>query len=165
VKRRQLGQIRQALARWFSKEELLTLAFDLGLSHEDLPTGHDSLTRELVAACRRQDSIPELLALAQSRHPDRPWETVAPGFPRAPIPLEAGPIGTTPARPTAGPIDNTPLRPTGARLVASKRSDRYHRLGCPSAARIKPENRIYFSSAAAARASGKLPCLNCQPPT
>lgn len=145
--RRQLGKVRRALARWFSREELLTLAFDLGLHHENLPTTLDSLTRELVAACDRQMRVEELLDLAQEVQPNQPWETVLP---------------TSWLR---RPIDDDPSPPPKGTLVASRQGTRYHRPDCHWVARIKPENRFYLSSPAAARAQGKLPCTQCRPPT
>ena len=144
--RRQLGKVRRALARWFSREELLTLAFDLGLHHENLPLTLDSLTRELVAACDRQMRVEELLGLAQEVHPDQPWETVLP---------------TSLLR---RPIDDDPSLPPKGALVASRQGTRYHRADCFWVARIKPENRRYLSGPGAAREKNKRPCQHCRPP-
>jgi len=49
------------------------------------------------------------------------------------------------------------------RLVASSSSKKYHRPDCRYAAKIKPENRIYFDSEQEARRQGYLPCKTCNP--
>jgi hypothetical protein len=46
-------------------------------------------------------------------------------------------------------------------LVASRSGTKYHRLNCPGAKQIKEENKIYFTSAAAAAAAGYTPAANC----
>ena len=46
-------------------------------------------------------------------------------------------------------------------LVASVNRPVYHRRGCPLAARIKPDNRTWFRSAAVAEATGRRPCKRC----
>jgi deoxyribonuclease-1 len=49
---------------------------------------------------------------------------------------------------------------TGA-FSASKNGSRYYPLGCPSAARINEENRIWFATAGEAEAAGYTPAANC----
>jgi hypothetical protein len=46
-------------------------------------------------------------------------------------------------------------------FVASKSGSKYYLPSCPGAARIKQENRVYFASAAEARAAGYTPAANC----
>lgn len=46
-------------------------------------------------------------------------------------------------------------------VVASKSGTKYHLPQCPGAQQIKPENRITFSSPAAAQAAGYSPAANC----
>jgi hypothetical protein len=48
-------------------------------------------------------------------------------------------------------------------FVGSGTSKKYHRLDCRYAAKIKPENEIYFSGEEDARAQGYLPCKTCDP--
>ena len=48
--------------------------------------------------------------------------------------------------------------------VGSKNSNKYHYPSCVWAERIKPGNRITFSSAKEARAAGYVPCKVCRPP-
>ena len=49
------------------------------------------------------------------------------------------------------------------RYVASTTSDKYHRLDCRYAEKIKEENRVYFSDAWEAREAGYSPCKVCNP--
>lgn len=46
-------------------------------------------------------------------------------------------------------------------FVASRKGTKYHYTWCPGAAQIKPENKLFFVSAAAARAAGYTPASNC----
>ncbi len=46
-------------------------------------------------------------------------------------------------------------------LVASKSGSKYHLLTCPGAKQIKEENKIYFTSKAAAESAGYKPAANC----
>jgi len=50
-----------------------------------------------------------------------------------------------------------------AELVASKKSNKYHRPTCQYAQKIKPENRITFKDAKEAQAAGYVPCKVCKP--
>ncbi len=49
-------------------------------------------------------------------------------------------------------------------FVGSIKSDKYHYPSCTWAKRIKPENEIWFTSSADARAHGYVPCGVCHPP-
>jgi hypothetical protein len=49
------------------------------------------------------------------------------------------------------------------KFVGSSSSKKYHRLDCRYAQKIKPENRIYFSSEEDAKSEGYLPCKVCAP--
>jgi hypothetical protein len=49
-------------------------------------------------------------------------------------------------------------------FVGSIKSNKYHYPGCSAAQKIKPENEIWFSSSADARAHGYVPCKICNPP-
>jgi hypothetical protein len=48
-------------------------------------------------------------------------------------------------------------------FVGSSTSKKYHRLDCRYAAKIKAENKIYFSGEEDARVQGYLPCKTCNP--
>lgn len=50
-----------------------------------------------------------------------------------------------------------------AKFVGSSTSKKYHRPDCRYAQKIKPENRIYFSSEEEAQSQGYLPCKICIP--
>jgi len=49
----------------------------------------------------------------------------------------------------------------GIVVVASRSGTKYHLPNCPGASQIKPENRLEFSSIAAAKAAGYGPAANC----
>jgi hypothetical protein len=52
---------------------------------------------------------------------------------------------------------------TSEALVGSSTSKKYHRLDCRYVAKIKPENRINFTSPEDAKRQGYLPCKSCNP--
>lgn len=68
-----LAEFRQNLARCFSREELRTLCFDLGIEHENLPDAKDSMARELVAHCERHQRILELTRKCRELRPSVAW--------------------------------------------------------------------------------------------
>lgn len=49
------------------------------------------------------------------------------------------------------------------RYIASTSSDRYHRESCEYAKRIYEPYRVYYYSASAAEADGRVPCALCHP--
>ncbi len=59
--------------------------------------------------------------------------------------------------------ENSTVKSTAGegRYVASKSGTRYHFSWCPSALKIKEENKIIFATAAEARAKGYTPAANC----
>jgi hypothetical protein len=57
----------------------------------------------------------------------------------------------------------TKTTPAEYKYVASKNSKVFHRPGCPSAKRIKPENLVGYSSRGEAINAGKRPCKRCKP--
>lgn len=83
--------------------------------------------------------------------------------------LEAeGIIPSSTVKPTESPTPSTlsPAieEPTVAyKYVASKNSDVFHYVWCSYVQRIKPENRIYFSTREEAIASERRPCKRCKP--
>lgn len=58
-----------------------------------------------------------------------------------------------------------PKQPADTRVVASKNSNpkKYHFTWCSGAKRIKPENQIWFASAAEAEKAGYVLAGNCTP--
>jgi hypothetical protein len=50
---------------------------------------------------------------------------------------------------------------TAGNFVASKSGTKYHRADCPGASQIKPENKIFFATAAAAEQAGYTKAANC----
>lgn len=77
---------------------------------------------------------------------------------------------TAPASPSAPFKNNHPesiangiAKPIAGqeKYIASKSGTRYHFSWCPSALNIKRENKIWFATAAEARAKGYIPAANC----
>lgn len=63
-----------------------------------------------------------------------------------------------------GPSSDIPTtEETTYKYVASKNSKVFHYVWCEYAQKIKPENRIYFSTREEALASGRRPCKVCKP--
>jgi len=60
-------------------------------------------------------------------------------------------------------IWSRPLSRTRGPFAASKRSHRFHRPGCPYAARIHPRNKILFKGLREAFYEGYYPCSHCNP--
>jgi micrococcal nuclease len=56
-----------------------------------------------------------------------------------------------------------PEEPVQKVFVGSIKSNKFHRPDCKWADRIKPANRIWFSSAKHARSKGYEPCKTCKP--
>jgi hypothetical protein len=54
----------------FEKEELITLAFMLGIEDEDLPEPKKSFTRELIIAAQNRQRLPNLLDLCRQERPE-----------------------------------------------------------------------------------------------
>jgi hypothetical protein len=54
-----------------------------------------------------------------------------------------------------------PAKAVYTQLVASKSGTKYHSVSCPGASQIKESNKIYFDTAALARAAGYTPAANC----
>jgi hypothetical protein len=61
------------------------------------------------------------------------------------------------------PKDSLDAVESGA-YVGSVTSDKYHETGCRYAAKIRPENEIWFTDAKEAQRNGYVPCKVCNPP-
>jgi hypothetical protein len=157
VQRKQRAQLRKVLAGRFSKEELRTLCFDLGIPYENLPEGLDGLARELIIYCEKRDRLPELVETARELRSDVDWEDLAPATAPARVAHSAGTV--------ASGVWRCPAGAQGARYVGSITSRKYHVPECGWARRIAPENRLCFADRGAARAFGYLPCGICEPPS
>lgn len=70
----QFVQLRESLTDAFSKEELYTLALELGLDYEMLPEAKDSFIRELLLYLWRRRRLDDLLALCEARRPHLRWD-------------------------------------------------------------------------------------------
>jgi hypothetical protein len=68
------------------------------------------------------------------------------------------------AHPSSDHILGTTVAPSEKVFVGSIKSDKYHYPSCGSAKNIHPENEIWFSGSADARAHGYVPCGRCHPP-
>ena len=73
--------------------------------------------------------------------------------------VAAAPVAEAATKPTspATSVSNT------APFVGSRSSKIFHRAGCSHAARIKPENRVYFDTTEQALRQGRTPCKTCKP--
>lgn len=75
--------------------------------------------------------------------------------------VSASPQATVAAAQTTSPAVQDPGTPTQAQsdkqFVASVNSDLYHHASCSTVSRIKAENKVWFSSAAAATEAGYKP--------
>lgn len=63
----------QSLTKYFSKDELYTLCFDLGVDYENFPEAKRGIARELIAHLERCGRISELLQVCKQRRPNAPW--------------------------------------------------------------------------------------------
>jgi formylglycine-generating enzyme required for sulfatase activity len=66
-------RLRQNLTRYFGKEELCTLCFDLGVDYENFPEAKGGIVRELITYLERCGRISELLQACKQRRPNVPW--------------------------------------------------------------------------------------------
>lgn len=65
----------------------------------------------------------------------------------------------------AAPATTAPTTSSSSgQFVGSKKSDKYHYPSCQWAKQILPQNEIWFSSVADAKAKGYVPCKVCKPP-
>lgn len=73
-----------ALAFLFSEEELKTLAFELGLDYENLPSlGKAAKAQQLVCEIKKRKRLPELVQLCQKKRPHHDdWEELEVKCPR-----------------------------------------------------------------------------------
>lgn len=60
------------------------------------------------------------------------------------------------------PSEESPVIPEEGFVVASKEGSKYHFPWCSGATRIKPENKIIFTSNTEAREAGYEPAANCK---
>lgn len=73
-----LAELREKIIQHLNDSELRDLVFDLGLDY-DMLSGHNKgdKTRELIAACVRENRLPDLLAWCATRRPDATWPTLS----------------------------------------------------------------------------------------
>ena len=83
-----LAPLRDELARRFTKEELRSLCFDLGVDYDDLPSPTKTgQAQDLILHLERSDRLAELVALCRRLRPTAKWdELAAVRPPGAPIP-------------------------------------------------------------------------------
>lgn len=81
--RRYRVRLRKLIITHFSKDDIRTLCFDLGLNYDDLPdTGLSNITRELIVHLGRRDRIVELIELCARERPNFQveWEELKAAF-------------------------------------------------------------------------------------
>ncbi len=76
--------LRERLVALFSLEELRTLAFDLGIDHEEVGgEGKGSMARELIGYAQRRGRLDELQRRAAALRPHVAWDAAPPASPSA----------------------------------------------------------------------------------
>lgn len=74
----ELVPLRKLLGQYFSLSELHTLAFDLGISHDDLPgSTRPQFAESLILHCYRQNRLEALLQLCRAQRPFVTWPRVS----------------------------------------------------------------------------------------
>jgi len=74
----ELVPLRKLLGQYFSLSELHTLAFDLGISHDDLPGGtRPQFAESLILHCYRQNRLEALLQLCRAQRPFVTWPRIS----------------------------------------------------------------------------------------
>lgn len=68
--------LRDLLMEGFSGDELVDLAFELGVEADDLPEERPALARELVRYLSRRGRLAELAAAGAQARPNLPWPTL-----------------------------------------------------------------------------------------
>lgn len=71
-------RLRRLFVGRFSKDELRTLCFDIGVPYENLPENLDGLARELIVYCERHGRLTELVETARELRSDIDWEDLVP---------------------------------------------------------------------------------------
>jgi hypothetical protein len=67
-------RLRQLIARYFSKQELTALLFDLGIDDEEFPIGGKTdLAQEIILYCERHGRIDDLLEICRQHRPNAEW--------------------------------------------------------------------------------------------
>lgn len=70
------GELANLLNEYFSRTEVITLCFDLGVDHEEL-AGPDSpkshLVRQLLTHLMQRGRLEELISIAEKQRPQVPW--------------------------------------------------------------------------------------------
>lgn len=74
----ELVPLRKLLGQYFSLSELHTLAFDLGISHDDLPgSTRPQFAESLILHCYRQNRLEALLQLCRTQRSFVTWPRVS----------------------------------------------------------------------------------------
>lgn len=67
-------RLRQLMTRYFSKQELESLLFDLGIDKDELPQGvKTDLVQEIILYCERHGRMPHLLQICREQRPNAEW--------------------------------------------------------------------------------------------
>jgi hypothetical protein len=68
-----LRRLYQSMMDAFTKDELVTLAFELSVDYESLPEGRDAFGRELIVYLQRRKRLHELVEACRRARPDTAW--------------------------------------------------------------------------------------------
>jgi len=77
--------------------------------------------------------------------------------------LPAGPTGSTARAVKGASAATSEASKSAAAFVGSRSSKTFHRATCRHVERIKSDRRVFFDTAAQARAQGRQPCKTCKP--
>ena len=67
-------RLRQLITRYFSKHELESLLFDLGIDKDEFPEGVKSdMAQEIILYCERHGRMADLLELCRQQRPNADW--------------------------------------------------------------------------------------------
>lgn len=67
-------RFRQLMTRYFSRQELESLLFDLGIDKDELPEGvKTEMAQEIILYCERHGRVQQLLRICRQQRPNAEW--------------------------------------------------------------------------------------------
>jgi hypothetical protein len=67
-------RLKELMVRYFNKEELEDLCFNLGIDKDDLPNAtKPELAKEIILYCERHDKLDRLLEICREQRPHADW--------------------------------------------------------------------------------------------
>jgi hypothetical protein len=68
------AELHTQLVGAFSKDEIQTISFKLGIDYENFPSSKAGLARELIQFCERSDLIAGLIEMCKKERPQLSWQ-------------------------------------------------------------------------------------------